>query len=426
MTKKLPLIVSAVSGLVLFSLVIGATGFWVAHRELWPYKIIIEAKQIVLSFIQHGEVIPLDRRRIAPKDASPAAATVHDAAASMGSGHYALLAWDNAHGSYVVFLYDASGARAHTWPVDTSVLTDDADHTDYVPHAMELLPDGSVLVSFDGLKLVTRLNPCGDAIWSNPMSYHHSFSPASDGGVWTWQGDGTAFGQIQDILKFDPLTGEDMLRISLTEDVIKKSPENAMVFSMFTDFPFTPGDQSPHDHFHPNDVEELMPELAAAFPQFAAGDLMLSFRQLDMVLIMSQAGEIKWYRQGPWLKQHDPDFEPGGRIAIYNNGEVRPRSSILLIDPKSGVVTDALPAFTAPFTNMFRGKHQLLPNGNRLITIPAQGQALEVAPDGRVVMEFNNIIPGKPGVHDDVANAKWVPDGFFETIPQCTSTAEPD
>lgn len=418
--KSFPLFVSAVAGLILFALVVGGAGFWVGSSKPWPYYQIKETMWIVTSLFRDGEVVAQGRRHGAPVGASREFATLHNPDASIGSGHYALLAWDNNSDSYAVSLYDASGAVQHVWPIDEMAFSDKARHRENAPHAMKVLSDGTMVVSFDWLGVVARLDACGEAIWTKDGFYHHSFSPAADGGIWTWYGAGTAYGQIQDILKFDPMTGEDMARISFTEDVITRSPESAMVFSMFPDFPFVPDSQSPQDIFHSNDVEELSPELAAVFPQFDPGDLMLSIRELDMVVIISQAGEIKWYRQGPWLKQHDPDFENDGRISIYNNSQFGQRSSILTIDPKSGVVTNALPAFVGPFKSVYRGKHQLLPNGNRLITIPEQGQALEVAPDGSVVMEFNNVVPGNDNLNDDLVNARWLPEGFFETEPRCT------
>ncbi len=420
MSKNIPKYVSIFTGLILFALVVGGAGFWIANNKIWPYFQVIEAKRIATSLFREGEVIGVGRRNPAPAGASREFATLHDPEASIGSGNYVLLAWDNSRGSYSVSLYDSSGVVQHVWPIDEMAISDKAEHRQNAPHAMEALPDGTILISFDWLGLVARLDACGDAIWSKEGFYHHSFSPAADGGIWTWYGAGSAYGQLQDILKFDPLTGEDMARINFVEDVVKRSPESAMVFSLFPDFPFADDTESPEDIFHPNDVEELLPELAAVFPQFEAGDLMLSLLMLDMVVIISQSGEIKWYEQGPWIGQHDPDFEPDGRISIYNNSRSRPRSSILTIDPKSGEVTNAMPGFKGAFNSEFRGKHQLLPNGNRLITIPEQGQVLEVAPNGNVVMEFNNVVPGKENINDDLVNAKWVPEGFFETFPSCT------
>lgn len=417
-SNRSSIFLSIVSGVLLLGLVFFAVGFVVAHFRVFPYAHIREVVRIADSLIKHGTVIGEGRRFEAPAGSARELAVVHDAGAAMGEGHYALLAWDSGLDSYSVRLHDAAGALVHVWPIDEMSFSDKPQHRQNAPHAMEVLADGSLLISFDWVGLVARLDACGDALWVRDGYYHHSFAPSADGGIWTWYGAQSAYGQKQDILKFDPETGEDMVRISFT-DIITRSPETALLFSMYPDFPFAPDVPKPRDIFHPNDVEELLPELAPAFPQFEAGDLMLSIRELDMVAIISQAGDLKWIMQGPWLKQHDPDFEPDGRISIFDNSRDRPHSMIMTVDPITKEVVNALPNIEKRFKTKFRGKHQRLPNGNRLITVPEQGQALEYAPSGKLVVEFNNVAADLPEFNEDLVNAKWLPAGFFETMPSC-------
>jgi len=411
--------VSAVSGIILLSGVFFMAGLAVAQFRLFPYDQIREVSRIAISLLEYGSVIGAGRRVLPPEGSSRETVSVHEPEAAIGEGYYALFGWDGELRSYSVRLFDSSGALAHTWPIKETSFSDKAKHLQNAPHAMELLPDGSLIVSFDWIGLMARVDACGDAIWVRDGFFHHSFSPASDGGIWTWYGEKSAYGQFQYILKFDPQTGKDVKRISLVDDVIKRSEESAIAFSMDTDFPFVPDDENPMDIFHPNDVEELLPELAPAFPQFEAGDLMFSLRELDMVAIISQSGDLKWVKQGPWLRQHDPDFEPDGSISIYDNSRFRPKSLIMKVDPVTRKATNALPDLEFAFKSIERGKHQLLPNGNRLITIPDQGQAIEVAADGSLAVEFNNVAPDDESMNEDLVNSKWVPQDFFQTFPSC-------
>ena len=411
--------VSRLSGLILLILVSFAAGFVVVHHRTPIYAQVLSMQSIITSLIEHGEVIGEGRRFEAPEGASRDPVTFGASGDAIGDGYYALLGWDVAFNTYSVKLHDGAGELVHTWPIDEMSFSDKPIHNQNAPHAMEVLADGSVLVSFDWVGLVARVNPCGDAAWVREGFYHHSFAPSADGGIWTWYGEGSSYGQIQDILKFDPKTGNDMARISFTEDVVTRSREAALAFSMFEDFPFVPDENGPQDIFHPNDVEELLPVLADDFPQFDAGDLMLSIRELDLIMIISPEGEIKWSKYGPWLKQHDPDFEPGGVISIYDNSRFRPRSAIMTVDPVTMEVTDALEGFEGPFKSEFRGKHQLLPNGNRLVTVPEQGQALEITPEGAVALAFNNIAAEGSIYNEDLVNAKWYPADYFETFPSC-------
>lgn len=413
-------LVSALSGLALLTIVGFLVGFYVAHWRWFPYREITVGVDILQSLFRHGEVIGEGRRPMAPVGASRIPATIHDADAAIGEGYYSLLGWDVEQKSYSVRLYDAAGTLMHIWPIDEPSFSDKPKHRQNNPHPMEVLADGSILIGFDSIDLIARLDACGEPIWVREGFFHHSFARSVDGGFWTWYGEKSANGQIQDLLKFDPESGADMTRISFTRDVVTRSHDTAMAFSMYPDFPFVPDDQLPPDIFHPNDVEELMPEIAATFPLFEAGDLMLSLRELDMIAVISPTGELKWAKYGPWLRQHDPDFEPGGLISVYNNSRSRPRSAILTIDPVTLEVTDALPGFEGPFKSEFRGKHQLLPNGNRLVTIPEQGQAIEITPEGKVAVEFNNIVNETSEFNEDLVNAKWMPEGYFDTIPSCS------
>jgi hypothetical protein len=415
------LIFSVASGLLLLALISAAFGFVVGDRKIWPFAKIKETQAILKSLATHGEVVAEGRQHRAPAGASREPAALHNPAAAIGEGHYALMGWDAARGAYSVFLRDAAGELVHTWPIDEMAISDKAEHRQNAPHAMAVLADGSLVVSFDWLGLMARLDACGNALWSREGFFHHAFSPAADGGMWAWYGEGTAYGQIQTIVKFDPMTGEDMARIDFNKDVVMRSPASALIFSMLPSQTFTPDDRKPRDIFHPNDVEELFPEMAAAFPQFEAGDLLLSIRELDMLLVIAPSGEIKWHQRGPWLKQHDPDFEPDGRISVYDNRRFRTRSSIVIIDPKTLEVEDAIPNFHGAFKSEYRGKQQLLPNGNRLITIPEQGQVIEIATDGSVVMEFDNVSASSPDFNEDLVNARWLPSGFFTARPSCSN-----
>lgn len=420
MGDKISRYISLGAGVILFALFCALMGYSIADKKTALYFRLQEIRHIVGSLISYGEVIGEGLRVPAPAGAARDPATLRNPDQAMGEGYYAIMAWDGARSAYSIFLRDAAGTLVHTWPIDEKAMSDKAEHYSNAPHAMEALPDGSVVMSFDHLGLMARLDACGAPIWQREGYFHHSFSPSADGGLWTWYGAQSGYGQLQDILKFDPLTGKDITRLSLRDDVILRTPDSATLFSMHPDFPFTPDDQNPRDIFHPNDVEELLPERAAAFPRFKAGDLMLSIRELDMVAVIDPTGAIKWLRQGPWLKQHDPDFEADGTITVYDNARGRPRSMLMAVNPETGHVTNALPQFDGAFKSAYRGKHQRLPNGNTLLTIPEQGQALEIAPDGTVALEFNNVAQGFPEMNDDLVNAKWLPADFFESLPACS------
>ncbi len=169
---------------------------------------------------------------------------------------------------------------------------------------------------------------------------------------------------------------------------------------------------------HLNDVEVLREEMAAAFPLFAAGDVLVSIRNLDMIAVLDRETLlVKWWMTGPFLRQHDPDFLPNGHILVFDNrkGGLQREfgySRILEVDPTTRqVVWSYAGSERAPFYTDSRGKQQKLPNGNVLVTEAQAGRVFEVAREaqgGRIFWEWINGLGG--GLAGYVTQADRVPD----------------
>ena len=166
------------------------------------------------------------------------------------------------------------------------------------------------------------------------------------------------------------------------------------------------------DPIHLNDVEVLKPEMAAAFPMFAAGDLLLSLRFTNTLMVVDpKEWKAKWVMTGPFVGQHDPDFLPNGRILVYDNRIANSEplfgnSRLLEIDPNTkSIVWKFEGNLQQQFYAESRGKQQVLPNGNILIADSHDGRLFEVAPTqgGKTVWEWINATqPGFAGLVTDV------------------------
>jgi Arylsulfotransferase (ASST) len=134
---------------------------------------------------------------------------------------------------------------------------------------------------------------------------------------------------------------------------------------------------------------------------------LVSIRNLNLLIVFDpDTRVVKWAQTGPWLRQHDPDFMPDGRIMVFDNrnddagGRLLGGSRLLAIDPVSREVetlyegTESEPFFTAG-----RGKAQQLDNGNFLITETQFGRVLEATPDGEIVWSFVNRFDADRIVH---------------------------
>ena len=401
-------------------------GFQTRHNGTWPYGLIRGAKSAGRSLLQYGHIVPPRLYVSAPAGSPQTNATVMDPA-RMVPGYFVFCGWSGELGTWAAWLYDHQGSLVHTWPIRYRDLDPDGPlNRSDEPHGMKALPDGSLVLNFDHADVMARLDPCGQAVWIRPGIFHHSIDVDADGTMWTWRGVGTPYAHHHFLVNFDPETGDTIMEIDLVEDVIRGSDRGSVILGLRPDFPFrhfekTPQNRSAVDLFHPNDVEPLLPSMAAAFPRFAAGDLLISLRNIDLVAVIGRDdGSVKWWSGGPWVAQHDPDFRADGRISVYNNNTGRNRSEITIIDPVTGEVTNELARGPLRFYSGTMGKHQYLPGGNVLVAIPDEGRALVVTATGEPVFEFDNILPGVDGTHGKLTNALWLPPDFFDTVPGCT------
>lgn len=146
-----------------------------------------------------------------------------------------------------------------------------------------------------------------------------------------------------------------------------------------------------------NDVEPLSSSLADEYPLFEAGDLLLSLRNLDLVLVVDpDTRRVKWHADDPFLMQHDPDFLGNGWIGIFDNasdftfrGTMLGGSRIVALQPHTDSVEVRFPtAQSDSFYTAAQGKWQQLSNGNMLLTESRAGRVIEVTPGGRTVWEW--------------------------------------
>lgn len=427
MADRVAKVAFVASATFLLALIVFAYGLAVGRYRIWPFDHLQAAQDVVHAYLTTGHALPENRRVSAPPDAPRERFVVH-APALRASGGYAFLGWDGALEGYAAWLYDADGHLRHRWPIDYARLDPDGPSNGVdAPHAFHVTADGSILVGYNRGDVMARLDACGDPVWIRPGIFHHAMTPAQDGSIWTWHAEGTAFGHYHYLEKFDPKTGANIEEIGLVEDIIANADPTSNIFGVRPDHPFQRFERDPshsEDYFHPNDVEALSSELAPRFPMFAAGDLLLSLRNLDLVLVIDPDDyRIKWRHRGPWIAQHDPDFTADGRISVYSNNAEHGRSEIIKIDPATDRIGNDLYDADFSFYSETQGTHEYLPNGNLLIAIPGEGRVVELAGDGRKVLEFNNVSRDGPRYNDAVVNVEWLEPGYLEVEPACAPVA---
>jgi hypothetical protein len=146
-----------------------------------------------------------------------------------------------------------------------------------------------------------------------------------------------------------------------------------------------------------NDVEPLGASVADQYPLLEAGDLLVSLRDLHLVLVVDPGtGGVKWHVSAPHILQHDVDFFGNGWIGIFDNnrdftkrGDMLGGTRTVAVQPGSDSTRVLFPTpHSDPFYTAFRGKWQMLKNGNMLLTEARSGRVVEVTADGRTVWEW--------------------------------------
>jgi len=309
-------------------------------------------------------------------------------------------------------LIDMDGEMIHEWRVSFNEIWPEAPHLAKKPHDWDisihgalLYPNGDVVFNFQYGGLV-RIDQCSRVRWKLPYQTHHSIFQDMEGNLWV---PGRKLRKTP-VDKFPnvpaPFQEEYLLKVSPDGDILREISILDVIFgSKFEGVLFANGAHASqlavpldHDFTHLNDIEVLMPQMAPAFPQFEAGDLLISLRNVNLLLVLSPESErIKWSMTGPYLRQHDPDFLPTGRISVFDNrrdednGRIFGGSRILELDPRTGAVTTIYgEKDDEHFFTEQAGDCQHLPNGNILITASEAGHAFEVTAERDIVWSFVN------------------------------------
>jgi hypothetical protein len=332
-------------------------------------------------------------------------------------------------------LIDMQGRTVHQWPVDWFDIWQDPDHVrfDDQPkskpgghiHGIAMLDDGSIVFNFENLSMV-RMSKCGEVMWKLAYRTHHSIFVDEDGNIWS---PAQRFHEqkLPDFANHSAPVSESM--------ILKVSPEGEILreISMFEWFVERDMRGWLHmgggklsnvvvgDALHMNDVELYPSGMASEL--FAAGDIMISLRELNSVMVLDRDTlDIKYWKTDGIVRQHDPDFIGSDRISIFDNNHVGPKSgsqqSRIVIDH----VSDQRPSeivYTGsaeePFYTQIMGKHQWLPNGNLLVTDSTNGRAIEINKQGEIVWEFVNLVAeGKAGLVEEVQRLPLKYSGLFK------------
>lgn len=299
-------------------------------------------------------------------------------------------AFDFEEGLHAAILVDRQGRILHRWiipPAGGKGLF----REDYrvFPHGFALAPDGSAVIAFDNGGRLIRIDACGNVLWRRDGGYHHVVIPDPEraGEVWTWH--------VESAIRIAAESAEELESVRMPI-VDEKNPELDLFGVRQRDF--FDHSTAATDPIHYNDIDPLPAALAPAFPQFSAGDLLISARSLNLVFVVDRdTKKIKWHANGYWRRQHDPDWGRDGRIYVYNNNMNRGPSTIVAIDPKTNETETVIDGARYDFYSNIRGKQEWSADGRVVLSSPQQGRIVEIDERGEISFEFLNRYDAKTG-----------------------------
>jgi hypothetical protein len=287
-------------------------------------------------------------------------------------------------------LLDPSGNVVHRWHMngENVNLSDQPDVLKNL-YGLGFFPDGSAAFTMQersgGL---IKLDVCSRTQWTRSGLYHHVAAPTEDHlAFWTFGGSQQELHPT--LLLINATSGKTVREINMAE--VERANPDTLIFNLARN-------KGTSNATHPNDIEPLPSALADAYPDFSAGDLLLSYHTTNLVFVLDpESLKIKWWYVGAGDGQHDPDWRDDGTISLFNNNYrahwrgARPVSTIVEIDPVANAHRILVDGGDYDFYSNFNGHHQMTPYGTVIVTSSTQGRVFEVdLASNESVFEFVN------------------------------------
>jgi len=251
----------------------------------------------------------------------------------------------------------------------------------------DLMDDGGLL--FGSSYLLSRVDACARTRWTLP-GQHHSIERDADGQIWapaalpTTDRRGASTKYVPDAITRISPDG----KLTFAKPLSRIFDENGLAALHL-------GKQYSDDPFHLNDIEPVL----ADGPHWKRGDLFLSLRHVSAVFLYRPAtGKILWFRQGPWIGQHDVNILDDHRIAIFDNHSVfTPTGSEVPSHSDELVYDFATDRITAPWSNALKGLNVAansngrgtpLGDGSLFVEESNGGRILKIGPGGDVQWRY--------------------------------------
>jgi len=416
-------------------------GIACVHFKIFPYSILQNAKQAAeaWSWVLEGQpttFVGFEGTRSDPPGPRPLTTTTPEFILIGGGPKENLPACPDF--GCLAWIMDRQGTIRHTWQIDPRVIIDGMSGysgavtpDNLKPHDWHLSAEGDLFVIFESIGTypyggsIAKFDWHGTLIWSTNNRAHHWMTVDQNGLMYmpALKTAATPFllGNTKAELECDQ-GGVEIDTINVVNpsgevveeiDVLERLLAHGLV-GLLKD---TASDCDP---LHLNFVQVVGPELARSVAELNAGDLLLSVRNINALMLLGAGKrDIKWLLVGHTARQHSPRPNLHGDILIFDNyGGPRAFGGSRLAKTRVGwrsVETVFPTPQSDPNIDFFSKqaghivRHRA---ANRvLVALTAPGRILEIDLDGGdVIWEYHKQFDslGYPGADRDNADQRFV------------------
>ena len=307
---------------------------------------------------------------------------------------------DNVSAGYVLyssghspaaFLIDRTGQVRHSWQASFEKIfpgrplpkRQRKNISAYWRH-VTLLPNGELLAIFEGLGLV-KLARDSHVVWARLNQAHHDLQMLPDGGIALLTRQAVrrnGVPMLLDYVSFLDQSGEERRRVSILDAILDSPLKDEILRDA----------RLRGDILHTNSLQLI--NSAAAPPGVSRGDILLSLREPDALVILNpHLGRVIWTFRGVFKQQHYARIvQDSGLLLLFDNFGARTFSRVLTYRWPTMEPLKAIGRLEGGghFYTRTLGLAQSLPNANFLIVESEGGRIIEISSEGQNVWQYTN------------------------------------
>jgi len=407
-----------VAGLLVVTVMIGAIAFGAVVRERtlgktefgrlgdFAYRLAALPSEMIRAFKMMTEQ-DLAGMSTEHSDRFPGRSgwTFYDARIASGLDGYLLFSrHDGDAGHHVFELVDLkAGETVHRIDIDAAKLFagtkfasrrwDGFDPARFQAVHPATLDNGDILVKGQDTPIV-RMTPCGDPVWAlEDELYHHTTEPGPDGNFWT-----SGYVSPQEVPGLSAsFLDPSIVEFSAEGKVLYHRSVTKLMLDQGLGFLFLGSQKFYADPLHLNDVQPVFKD----GPYWKRGDVFVSLRHPSTIMLFRPSTDkILWWKQGPWVSQHDVDVIDDTTIGIFNNNAYNFGSGAF-VDGQSHInfYNFATDTVSSPYAEVLKandvrneaaGLFTILPDGHYYVDESESGRTLIFTPKGELAADNIN------------------------------------